>query len=183
MYEGFWKTLKETKKYKDLFKSGEAKVASIAALVTTIFVVMVYICVDIDTLNQLIRDATGLLIAGILGLLGIVISGLTFTAGSMNIKITHKLVEQNTIKHLITIFFSFKFIGAIMGLELLVLVLIYLSSYIDFLIAYWWAVIIVSYLSCFLFWFSVFYCIGLLGTCINIFLLNYQLGDKNETNK
>lgn len=182
MYKGFIETLISSKRYEDLYMSNEAAVAVTLALISTYFIYKVYTSVDIETLNNIIRNTTSIAISGLMGLLGIVISGLTFTAGSMNIKITAKLVKSNSVYLLIDIFFSFKFIGVVMGAEIFLLVILYLLSYIDIL-ATTSRIIICGLVITYLFWFSVCYCIGLLGTCINTFLLNYNLDDSNKNNK
>lgn len=182
MYEGFVKTLINSQRYKDLYKSKEAIIAMLLAIVSTYFIYRVYNSVEIEILNEIIRNITAIGISGIMGLLGIVISGLTFTAGSMNIKITAKLVKSDSVYLLIDIFFSFKFIGVVMGAEIFLLVISYLLSYIDIL-ATTSRIIICGLVTTYLFWFSVCYCIGLLGTCINTFLLNYNLDDSNKNNK
>lgn len=177
VHEGFFKTLKETKKYKDMCTSTEGIISIICGIISTALLYTAVKGMNIDQINEMIRSISGIAIGGVICLLGIVISVLSFTAGSMNVKITQKIVDDKKIKHLIKIFFSFEFIGAIMGIEIFCLTLAYFSSYTNFIVTDF-RVILIGFILFYLFWFSIWYCIGLLGTCINVFLLNYNLDDK-----
>ena len=173
-YSGFFRTLKDSQKYKELIFSFEGIISIALSIITTHFLFLIYYQNNISDFNTMIRNITLNLSVGYMSLLGFVIAGLALTSGTTSMKSVDNIKKENKFKKLVSIFFSFAFLGFIIVLSLIVLLFIHLCSYIVSMYVTNLNLMVISLLSTYLFWFSILYSIGLLGTCINIFILNYS---------
>ncbi len=195
----FYHLLRSSKKYKDLFYSKEAVVGfSLALVITTLLltvlsgvsswsnVQLIFTKNKLDSVNissviDLLRVLLITTFAGLLGLLGFIVTGLSILSATTSNKMIEAVNEEGKIKHLVNIMFSYYFTGGLIGITIVSLVVSYISTYLTFemnkLTLFIWTVI-VSYL-CF---FSIISCVMLLGTSMRFFLLNYWYYRKTTNN-
>ncbi len=108
-----------------------------------------------------------------IGMLGFIISGLAITGGTLSTeKVTH-IKNSGKFNSLLSILFSYYYIGVVIGISLILYFVTYIIISIEIKI-YIYIYLITSFILSYLFLFSIFYSISLLGTCIKIFILNYD---------
>ncbi|MGE7683894.1 hypothetical protein [Peribacillus simplex] len=124
--------------------------------------------VIVTTTQDILLNAT----FGLLGMLGFIISGLAIISGTIGYKVTRQMVIEEKFKSLLSILFSFFYIGRFVG----ILIIFFISSYFSLGIRLPFNVylyIIVCLALSFSLFFATFFSVSLLGTCINMFVLNY----------
>lgn len=126
-------------------------------------------------------------IAGLLGMLGFIISGLAIISGTIGNKVTHEIIIEKKSKSLLSILFSFYYLGFVVGILLIICMCCYFIMGINFKFYFYWYIIISLFIT-YGFFFSIFYAISLLGTCIHMFMINYIYSQPNtnamsKTNK
>lgn len=171
------KTFKEllikSKKYEDLFKITEGKLAIVFGF---LFSVVFSIFLDekpIDEINSIIKEISLIFIPCLIGALGFILSGLAFVSGTISLKATEKLFEDNKIEHLESIFFTFYFLAFVTGIDIVLYVIVFLASLSSFSVNKV-TIFLFSLPTAYLSFFIIFYSIGLLDTCINVFFINYK---------
>lgn len=118
---------------------------------------------------------------GLLGLLGFIISGLAIISGTIGYKVTNQIIQQKKFQSLLSILFSFFYIGRFIAITIVLCILLYfiLGMSIQFNI-YLYGVM--SLLLSYCLFFSIFFSVSLLGTCLNIFVLNFMYSRDEKTN-
>lgn len=120
---------------------------------------------------------------GLLGMLGFIVSALALITGTIGNKITRKMIEENKYNSLLSILFSFVYIGRFIGILIVAFITVYffVSIPLQFNIYYF---VGLSFILSYCLFFTVFYSVSLLITCINIFQLNFIYSeDKGLSNK
>lgn len=173
-YVSFCKYLKRHKTYKELYRSTAGKLSLLLALLTVLIMGKLYY-LPISEAKDIIVPFVLTLLGGLLGLLGFIISGLAIILGMITHKTLEKINLDEKAESFVAILFSFYFEGAIIGVAIIMLSLVYLGYHgvIFFTISncLWWFVFyLVTYIS----YFAIFYSIGLLGTLLNMFFLNLK---------
>lgn len=181
-YKSFTEMLRESKKYKDLITTFEGLLSLTLALILSFIISSIFGVnkqeVDYQKYNEFMKNISSMFISGLIGLLGFIIAGLTFSSGSVSLRATKKLLTNKKIDCLISIFFTFYFLGALVGVDIILFLLVYIISFSSQDIIYWvhyLLLFVISYLTLFI----LFYSIGLLESCINIFFINYNF-NKDE---
>jgi len=173
------KLLQSTKKYKEIYNSIEALIATVLSLLTVVSFYYIYNNSDIGAFNEMIK---GILISvpiGLIGTLGFIVSGLAIISGTIGSKLVDQLINDKKIEALIGILFSFYFIGSIIGIAIVAYMFMYVFSFSGLIVTLERLVVITLFLS-YLFWFVISYLIGLLGTCLRMFLVNYKFSKESE---
>lgn len=122
----------------------------------------------VTTTQNVLLNAT----FGLLGMLGFIISGLAIISGTIGYKVTRQMVLEEKFKSLLSILFSFFYIGRFVGILIIFFICSYFSLGIRLPFNVYFYLIVCLVLSFSLF-FVVFFSVSLLGTCINMFVLNY----------
>lgn len=172
-YNTFLSLLLKTQKYKELYSEHCAWIAFAFTFIFSIILIYIF-----DT-NKIIffENIKNLLLtfsSGMLGLLGVYITGLALMITVIS-EDSLKILEKNDkIESLVGILYCFYFAGAIILLTIVDFIMCYFliltnipvpSIVIYFLIS----------ISNFLFFYSLSYTVALLGTCINIFIANKNI--------
>lgn len=195
--------LRETKKYRDLYASKEAIISLLLSLITVFLILSVAHGISsLSTLNiildnefakgnlirviDLIKGLLNINLAGLFGLLGFIIGGLSILSGTISVKVIDSINDEGKIKHLIRIMFSFYYTGALIGVTIVFSLFSYISTYTQFQMNIYVLVIwslILSYIS----YFTIITCVMLMGTSLRFFLLNHwyylKQKDSDETQK
>ncbi|WP_277714383.1 hypothetical protein [Bacillus atrophaeus] len=119
-------------------------------------------------------------IAGLLTMLGFVVSGLAIISGTIGYKVTHQMVLENNFKTLLSILFSFYYIGFIIGILIVSYIFCYfiMGINIQFNMP---AFLLLALLLSYGLFFTILYAVSLLGTCISMFTINYFYSNTNGT--
>ncbi|MBQ3114169.1 MAG: hypothetical protein IJC05_07420 [Phascolarctobacterium sp.] len=179
-YNSFWKMLVVTKKYRELYSEHCSIIALVLGLILFALLLAIY---DTSGLKAFIDLAKNLLISfsvGLLGLLGVYITGLALMASMMTKDALYALEERNCVESLLSVLFCFYFAGACTLATLFAFIVSYLLIHIGCCAN---EVFIkgVTLFLCLSFMFSVSYTVALLGTCINMFFANIYLSNKSSS--
>lgn len=114
---------------------------------------------------------------GFLGMLGFIISGLAIISGTIGHKVTKNLIRENKFKSLITILFSFNYLGYVIGFLIVLFISCYFilsirTPFLEYIFLVFTAV------ASYGLFFAVFYAVSLLKTCLDIFVINYIYSDE-----
>lgn len=175
----FWSLLVETEKWKELYDQVESKISVVLSLMITGIMVLVYHKSDFNNFYELMSNLLQILIESSVGMLGFIISGLAIFTGTITTRLVKNINSDQKIDSLIGILFSFYFIGAVVGLG----IIIYLVTYIFLFSNYefrLYKLILLSMVCSFLYMFSILYSISLLGTCLRLFLVSFKYSEENE---
>lgn len=156
-------------------KKFEVYFSLICACILSIVLLFIVIYSDSNEITDIIEISRSVLLSatfGLLGLLGFIISGLAIISGTIGNKITTKIIQENKYKSLLSILFSFVYIGRLIGILIVVLITAYYLTSVPMSFNTYLFIGFVFILSYSLF-FSVFFAVSLLITCINIFQLSY----------
>lgn len=136
---------------------------------------------SIGDLNCFIEKIVWVFIPGLIGFLSVVITGFAFVSGTISLKATDEIYKANKIEYLISIFFTFYFLGVIVGIDIvyfLALLMAVMSEFaVNNILLYF-----LTFLGFYINLFIVFYTIGLFDTCMKIFLLNYIYSKEDKKN-
>ncbi len=171
----FCSLLLSTGKYKELYniKTIEVITAIIGSILFT--GVIIYVSkVNIDGFNEGMKNICLYLGSSLIGLLGFVIAGLSILTGTLGFDIAKKINDEKKADKIIGIFFSFYFIGMVIGVEIVLFFFSYFLLFIKTKEIIFLPLVLMSVLLSYLFVFAIFYSIGLLGTCLRMFLINYN---------
>lgn len=173
-----YKSLKDKVKRPNYFihiKKFEVYFSLICAFALTSLLFVIVINSDSNEIIKMIDVSRSVLLSstfGLLGLLGFTISGLAIITGTIGNKMTKKMIQENKFDSLLSILFSFVYIGRLIGILIVVLIITYFLGSIP-LPFNTYLFVGLSFLISYCLFFSVFFAASLLMTCINIFQLSY----------
>lgn len=165
--------LKLTKKWEELYESTESLLAVVISIIISIIWIYLFNTIDINVFNDIIREVSTNIFAALIGMLGFIISGLAILTGTITERVIDLIDKKGIVTSLISILYSFYFIGAFIGVSILLFITMYLLSFPD-IVATNFSVAFISFSLSYMFCFSVIYSIALLGTCLRIFLVSYK---------
>lgn len=119
------------------------------------------------------------IISGLIAMLGFIVAGLAIMLSTTSNVVLNKVIKDKKIEYLISVFASFVYIAVVMVILIIFCVALYFILGINYPFLNWLYVIFAFFLS-YLVFFTLFYVVSLLGTCINIFIFNYNMSDKEE---
>lgn len=167
----FKSMLIDTKKYRELYKPNEAKLAMILSVIVTIVIFFLNDFIDNSEMTNLLKNIFSILISGLIGLLGFLVTGLAMMASIITKKSVENIDSLGKTKSLVGILFSFYFEGAMVGFNIVVMLIAYVV--LAFPTAMMDSVLIVlTFIIAYSFFFTVLYAVTLLGSCINFFFVN-----------
>jgi hypothetical protein len=117
------------------------------------------------------------IISGLIAMLGFIVAGLAIMLSTTSNVVIKKVMKNEKIEYLISVFASFVYIAVVMVMVIIFCVLLYFILGINYPFLDWLYVIVALFLS-YLVFFTLFYVVSLLGTCINIFIFNFNMSDK-----
>lgn len=172
-YNTFFSLMKETKKYKELYSEHCAWIACILTFIFSLILIYFY-NIDSKKFFDIIPNILLTFSSGLLGLLGVYITGLALMVSIISQKTLQFLDKEDKVHTLVGILYCFYFAGAMIMATIIDFMLCYFLIFTGYqvhdLIIYLFIVI-----SCFLFLFSIAYTVALLGTCINIYFANINI--------
>ena len=167
----FRSMLLDTKKYRELYNTNEAKVALCCAIFFTVDVYFLSLSATFSEMVDVLQNILGILISGMIGLLGFLVTGLAMMASIITQKAVRKIDSDGKTKSLAGILFSFYFEGAMVGLNVFLMTFFYI--FLAFIVSIRLQTFIFAILGiAYVFSFTVLYAVTLLGSCINFFFVN-----------
>ena len=173
--------LRNSKKYRDLYKTIEGRVSILSSVVLSCFIARYLVAKPVEDINDFLMNISLIFIPCLIALLGITFTGLAFVSGTVSLKATKNLLKKNKIQSLISIFFTFYFLGWIIAITIFLYIVVFIAAISDFVINFWTAFII-SLLIIYFTLFIILYSVGLFDTCIKIFFVNYKYNEDDNDN-
>lgn len=127
----YFSLLKSSEKWKEFFLEKEAILSLILSIIAIIALYQVCGRTFGNEFNELIRSVSISVGVALIGLLGFTISGLAIFTGTITNKLVKNIDDDNKGDAIINVLYSFYFIGGIDACEIIILLTIYLISYID----------------------------------------------------
>ena len=180
----FKSMLIDTKKYRELYKPNEAKLAIILAVIFTIIIFFLNESIGNLEMTDLLKNIFSILISGLIGLLGFLVTGLAMMASIITKKSVENIDSLGKTKSLAGILFSFYFEGAMVGFNIIVMLIAYvvLAFPIEIVDS---VLIVLTAIIAYTFFFTILYAVTLLGSCINFFFVNvcydHEIGEKTKS--
>lgn len=160
----------EYKKYKDIYKlnSLEVLISLISALAFTSILFFIINNSNYEDINNLIRALTKDIAISLIGLLGFIVAALAILTSAISKKVMNIIQKKNKLDIIKRILLSFYLLGLIIGITIVIGFLLYLISFIsvDINIKLF---VVVTFIMTYLVVFILFYSIGLIGNCVQIF--------------
>jgi len=161
------------------FNKFECYMSLFITIVFFIIMHFVYSSNDAEKLTSILQSVILNVGIALLGMLGFIVGGLAIISGTIGNKIAHAINKEGKFDKLLSILFSFYYIGFVVA----ILIVLFFFSYFLVSIHYsfnYYLYAIISVVLCYLFFFSIFFCVSLLGTCINMFVINFNYSEDKE---
>ncbi|ALF50663.1 hypothetical protein [Enterococcus faecium] len=168
-----------TETYKDIYKSKEAILSLILALITTVMINMLISSLPTSETSEKIIDLLTLSIGSMVGLLGFIIGGLALIVGSIGKKMMNVINSSGNFKELLGIIFRFYFIGSILGISIVINIFTYLIVLFPYCFNQWLSIVLVV-INSYAFFFSLISSIMLMGSCIRLMTLQYAIEESQK---
>lgn len=175
----FYSLLKSTAKWKEIFTQKESAISALVSIVITAAITYLFYTIPIAKFNDLLINVLYIAISTIVSLLGFIIAGIAIFTGTITNKLVSNIDKEGKAHSLIGILFSFYFIGALIGVTVVGLILMYLFSYSMISVSLL-LIIIIGFLLSYFYIFSIFYSISLIGTCLKLFFVSYKYSDDDK---
>lgn len=162
------------------FKKFEVYGSIICALISCI---LGYLLIVINTVASITVITQNILLytsMGLLGLLGFLVSGLAFISGTVSNKVAFKINAEGKFNSLISILFSYYFVGAVVAGLVAVFIWTYFLMSLEVPL-YKFIYIILDLILSYGFFFVIFSSVSLLGTSIDIFRISYLYSKEEKT--
>lgn len=163
--------IKECQKWKDIvnFSCMECQVALFLTLIVIIVLQALDVYENFSIFEECFKNISIYIAAALIGMLGLVLSGIAIIIGVLDKAVTKKIKELNGEESINRILLSFEFIAFNIGLLIVIFFLVYVFLFSDKVatnvIVFYAVVAILSYW----FVFTVFYVVSLTGNCIKVF--------------
>lgn len=169
----FHNLIRSTGKWKELFSQKECVVSAILAVGVVIVLFYLYNTISLGEFNELLKNIINLAISTLVGLLGFIISGIAIFTGTITNKLVKNIESDKKAESLIGILFSFYYIGAIIGITVVGYIFMYLFSYSQLPVSTL-SICCIGFGLGYLYIYSIFYSISLIGTCLKLFFVSYR---------
>ena len=169
----FWSLLKTTQKWKELYNQRESKIAFITDAFILIILCFAFGKTEFDSYMELLKNLMQIAINTSVGMLGFIISGLAIFTGTITTRLIKKIDSERKINSLIGILFSFFFIGAVIGIGIVIYIVTFILLNTDLMFTML-RLIVLGSICLYFYLYSIFYSISLLGTCLRLFFISYM---------
>lgn len=173
----FWKLLRTTNKWKELYNQVESIYALLISFVMIAILWELFNSISFESFDQLIKEIVNIGLTTLIGLLGFIISGIAIFTGTITNKLVRNIDDDNKAVSLIGILFSFYYIGVVIGITVVMYIIMYLFSYSYITISVA-KIGIIGFILSYFYFYSLFYSISLIGTCLKLFFVSYKFSDK-----
>lgn len=178
----FLNLLFSTKKLKTLFFSNEAKISIVISMCLLFIMNYLYITTTAEVFNEMLRNVAIGIFSALIGMLGFIISGMAITTGTVTNKVLSNINKKLKADKIISIIFTFYFVGALIGLDILFYIVLYLATYTLLPFSYL-AINIFGIILIYSFVFIIVESVSLLGSCLRLLLVCFKFSDEQEDDK
>ncbi|ARO01168.1 hypothetical protein [Lactiplantibacillus plantarum] len=176
----YWDFLTSTKIYVELFWSKEAAISLIVSILFTgMFIASNFPTHNIQFTDEA-KEMLNIIISCEVGILGFLIGGLALIVGSIGLKVIKKIDNLGGFTSLLGILFRFYFEGSLLALEIVISMFAYLLVGFGQPIN-WVLSTSISVIVGYLFVYTLISGTMLMGTCIRLMVMNYELSENTET--
>ena len=175
-YKTFWMFFKETRKYRELWREDASRYALVLAVVFFILLQYLFLQNSSDFFTN-ISNVLMNIVCGFIGLVGVVITGMALLLTTIRSDFINYINEKGKRNKFVGVLFCFYFAGAMVLATIVTFLLEYFILKIESA-AISWLVSVCIFISCYLFFLSLCYTVALIGTCINVFVL-----EQNRVNR
>lgn len=175
----FFRLLCTTQKWKELYNQVESKLSLLVSVIIIIILVFLFNNISEKEYNALIKELINMGLTTVIGLLGVIISGIAIFTGTITNKLVKNIDNDDKAVSLVGILFSFYYIGVIIGISTVLYIIMYLFwySYIEISVS---KICFVGFILVYLYFYSIFYSISLIGTCLKLFFVSYKFSNKEQ---
>ena len=179
-YNSYFSMLFQTKKYKEFYVGHVAMISFIASAILICIIVNLHYNIEPEKMTSLLSTIILAVAAGLIGLLGFLITGVSLLAVLMTEKSLEALEKKQIVDTLVEVLFSFYFAGSIIGITVFMFIVNYfvLQFELNFNNYFFFTMLILNTYFCS---YSILYSVALLGSCINAFFTNIYLSKDWET--
>lgn len=174
----FWNLLRTTEKWKEIYNQSESIIALVVSLIIIGILIFLYKSISADDIGNLIREIVNIGLNSLVGLLGFIISGIAIFTGTITNKLVKNINSENKALSLIGILFSFYYIGVVIGITVTLYIIMYLFTYsyiqVDVV-----KICSIGMVLAYFYFYSLFYSISLIGTCLKLFFVSYKFWDRD----
>lgn len=186
LYSTMREVNKEDKRLPPIFdiKEFESYFSLIVALMLSVisYFLVITNMQDINNIVPLTQNILLYIIAGVIGMLGFIVAGLAMMLSTTSNTILKNIIDDDTVKYLISIFASFVYISMVIVFFIIYCLVFYLILGIN--VAFEKELYLIGvFILIYVFFFILFYIVSLLVTCINIFILNFSLIQEEKENQ
>ena len=176
--ELYKKAYKDTRNPLFAFKKFECYASFIVAGVVTFAIYFIGITnTDIASIKSTLQNYTLYIAAALLGMLGFLVGGLAIISGTVSNKVAQTMNKAGAFDALLSVMFSFYYEGAVIGALIFLYFVAYLALSIGWVFNFLFIKILIlvfAFLLSYGLSFAVCFAVSLLGTCINMFIINYN---------
>lgn len=178
-YNSYFSLLFKTKKYRELFYGHVAVISLMISLVLICIIAILYYNIAPEKISVVLGTVLLTAAAGLIGLLGFLITGVSLLAVLMTEKSLEALERKGIVESLVGVLFSFYFAGSVIGITIFMCIANYLilQFEMNFNSCGFFVMLILNTYFCA---YSIMYSVALLGSCINAFFTNIYLSKKWE---
>ncbi|MHB8125655.1 MAG: hypothetical protein ACYDEJ_08465 [Desulfitobacteriaceae bacterium] len=152
----------------------------ICALISCIFGYLLIVTNMVDSITLITQNILLYTSMGLLGLLGFLVSGLAIISGTVSNKVASSIDAEGKFNSLISILFSYYFVGAVIAGFVAVFIGTYFLISLEVPLNKLMYIILDLILS-YGFFFAIFSSVSLLGTSIDIFRISYLYSKEEKT--
>lgn len=181
-YNSFYSLLKNNFSIKSVFCSPEFRISICLSLFSIILFKAIYTNTGITEFKEMISSSSLSISMAFIGMLGFTISGLAIMSGTIGNKVIELMNDRDHIDNLIGVLFSFYYLGTLLVVSVVMFLVIYFISFLNIYISQNYFLLI-STIVIFIFLYTILTGVSLLGTCINMFVLNYKFSTEQDNKK
>ena len=175
----FFRLLCTTQKWKEIYNQVESKLAFLVSCAIIMILVFLFNNISEKEYNELIKDLLNIGLTTVIGLLGVIISGIAIFTGTITNKLVKNIDNDDKAVSLVGILFSFYYIGVIIGMSTVLYIIMYLFWYSHIEVSVT-KIYLVGFILVYFYFYSIFYSISLIGTCLKLFFVSYKFSNKEQ---
>lgn len=164
-------------------KLNEVKISFVFTTLIVIIFEILKVYENINNYNEAFKNITIYIAAALIGVLGIILAGISIITSSLNRKnmsLIEKVNGNDVVERILT---SFEFLAFLVGTQIISFFIIYICLYSSYSmpskLLFYMTIVLVIYL----FIFSIFYTVALVGNSIQFFLSAQKYNEINSLDK
>lgn len=164
-------------------KLNEVKISLIFIFLIAIVFETLDIYININNYNEAFKNISIYIATALIGVLGIILAGISIITSSLNkknINLIEKINGEDVVERILT---SFEFLAFLIGVQIVSFFIIYMSLFSSYSIPSKLLFYMITTPIIYLFLFSIFYAVSLVGNSIQFFLAIQNYNEINSLEK